>query len=112
MYLLAVRDDVATGTGDTQPAAQQPERLTARVFPNPFERTAVLALEPRMALQRWRVAVYDVAGRMVRRQTVTNAWQVPLQRGELAAGTYFYRIDAGAGARAAGKFTVRDASPR
>ena len=112
MYLAKVRDDVATSVGD---AGRQPSRarpLEARVTPNPFGTGAVLAIEPRAGIRRWQVALYDVAGRCVRRHTVTDSWQVRLQRGELAAGTYLYRIRADDGRAVAGKVTVRDAGKR
>jgi len=63
-----------------------------RIYPNPFSGTATLELSTAVSLNNARVIIYDAWGREVKTLHDFASYTVPLDRGELQSGIYFYRL--------------------
>jgi hypothetical protein len=101
VYLTKIGDDVPTAAIESRP-------LTAvRLRPNPFRSATSLEIDPLPNVRRWQILMYDAAGRCVRRQDVRDSWRARIERGDLAAGAYFYEIRTDRGPVGRGKLTVR-----
>jgi hypothetical protein len=68
---------------------------------------ATFEIDPLPGVLRWQLELYDAAGRRVGHRDVRGAWRVEVERGDLAAGTYLYRIRTERGDEHAGKVTLR-----
>ncbi len=60
------------------------------LFPNPFSNSAVLKTNE--YLQDATLTIYDILGQEVFTQTNINAQEIKINRGNLAAGNYYYKL--------------------
>lgn len=77
-------------------------------FPNPFRQFTTIALEGDIStLETLDLYLYDIAGRQVAHEQTTEQTTIELQRGNLQAGVYFFRIEANKKLVGTGKLVVQ-----
>lgn len=64
----------------------------ATLYPNPFSNEAVLSVGKNVQLQNAELHVYDVLGKEVKTIATINTNEIRIDRKELPAGMYFYRL--------------------
>jgi len=80
--------------------------VQVQVEPNPFVESAIINVEGLTDFHNFTFSLYDPQGRVLRHeQHATN--RIPLQRGDLTAGLYFYRIEADGRLLNTGKLIVK-----
>lgn len=79
--------DAATGISETAITT------LVRTYPNPFTTELQLELDPAIgSLEDVSVQLFDVTGKTVRKIETVSSDNITIQRGDLAAGTYTYRV--------------------
>ncbi|TAL61427.1 MAG: PKD domain-containing protein [Bacteroidetes bacterium] len=86
-----------------------------QIYPNPFSESAVLAVNlplakgvglPPADRGDFVFVLYDLYGRAIRTQTILNE-KTTLERGNLNAGVYFYKVENATGAVVTGKIVIQ-----
>jgi hypothetical protein len=67
--------------------------VAVQVEPNPFTEAAFFNVESLDDFENFTISVYDQTGRLLRQIQHTGN-RIPLERGNLTAGLYFYKIEA------------------
>ena len=72
---------------------EKPTQTTVEVTisPNPFNGFAILKIEGGK-LSTYSLDIYDVSGKIIRSYANQRSDQLIINRGELVAGTYFYKV--------------------
>jgi hypothetical protein len=100
-YLAKLRDGPVSATA---PGSEFTWRV--RVQPNPFATVARFQVDQGDPPPPYRFRLFDAAGRCVRALAVTTS-RFDLERGSLAAGTYYYELRPQRGNAARGKISIR-----
>ena len=95
LYIDNINVGSAAGVGEINKSAG------ASVFPNPFSERTTLRLSDTSASDAV-LELYDVLGNALRTEKMQNG-ELELQRGDLCAGIYFYKVISGARIIATGK---------
>ena len=78
---------------DLPSIASENQHVRITAFPNPFQHSTTIRLEGNSPYQSLRLEVYNAMGQLVHQsQNQGAAQQVVLQRNDLEAGMYFYRL--------------------
>ncbi len=102
-HTLAVNFILIDSVSSVSPGTATPP--VVRVYPNPFDETALFELENVQA-NRLIFSLFDVNGRQVRQQ-IFNKNKFQFQRDDLPSGVYFFQIATPDGAIAKGKVVLR-----
>jgi hypothetical protein len=81
------------------------------VFPNPFDRQTILSFTLDSDLEIW-LSLIDSQGRILRKESCgyldAGQNQLVLQRDNLPAGMYFFRLESSSGEAKSGQLLIRD----
>ena len=84
---------------------EQSSKQASSVFPNPFSAAAVIKTESPAANAE--LKVFDMFGKEVMKQEVPSGTKnIPVARGNLTAGIYFYTLENKEGTLSSGKFII------
>ena len=101
-HLVTEEEDLwVMATLDPSPSLQ----IALQVYPNPFNRTATFDLG-----EKYREVVFEVwnmQGQQIRRERFANCQAFSMERKELVAGMYLFRITSSAGTRSSGRLLIR-----
>ncbi len=60
-------------------------------FPNPFSSQCTIAINSSQKINSWLLNIYDINGKLVRTETVSNSNELTVNKKELESGLYFYQ---------------------
>jgi len=80
------------------------KNLNSQLFPNPFSNSSTLLLSA--PIQNATFTVYDMPGKEIKRMTNLSGKEIIIQRENMKAGMYFFRIEDKNGVIGKGKFVV------
>jgi hypothetical protein len=81
--------------------------LSIRVLPNPFHNSARIVLETGLTVTHGELCIYNILGREVMRLDGISAREIEISRGNLPAGSYYFRFrDSGGTLSGAGKLII------
>ncbi len=75
-------------------------------YPNPFSNQTTIQLNTSEHITSWILNVYDINGKLVRTETVSNSNQITINRNELGDGMYFYQGVSKSGIIGSGKLII------
>jgi hypothetical protein len=78
--------------GDPNRATENARPPAFKVFPNPADETATFVLTENTNMQQPVFSIFDAFGKLIRSSQVKNG-RHQFQRGNLAAGVYFFKIE-------------------
>lgn len=80
--------------------------LSSNLYPNPFSTSATLQLGTGITLDNAVLKIYDVLGKQVGSITGISNNTVQIEKGDLPAGVYIYRLSDATGMQATGRFII------
>ncbi len=81
-------------------------RFTAELYPNPFSTSAILTVKSKEAADGMILKIYDVLGRIQDQVVISGQGFASIERNNLEAGIYYYRIFSGETMKSAGKLVI------
>ncbi len=84
------------------------KNVSCEVIPNPFTNNAVLSFSTNEPIQNLEVKLYDVLGREAKVFSNIHENQINIDRGNLVAGIYFYKLTSTDGRSGSGKLVITD----
>lgn len=80
--------------------------VSSSFYPNPFSTSATLELGTGITLDNAVLNIYDVLGKQVKSITGISSNTVQIEKGDLPAGVYIYRLGDATGMQATGRFII------
>lgn len=78
-----------------------------KLYPNPFNNSAIISIDIAVQLNNASIIIFDILGKEVKTINNINKNEVILEKGEMSAGLYFYKLLNNSSEVSNGKFIIR-----
>lgn len=96
-----------TGTAPTGLDELYSDNRYVKLYPNPFNNSAIINIDIAVKLNNASISIFDILGKEVKTINNINKNEVILEKGEMSAGLYFYKLLNNSSEVSNGKFIIR-----